>query len=279
MDPGPHPLVVEFSAMADADDSEGRARRRRPGASPERRRAATASNGQPPEDGDELLKSREQLQTLSRRLIGAQETERQRIARELHDDIGQALSAVKMNLQSIRRIVGSSAIAPQIQECIESVDQALRRVRDLSVTLRPSLLDDLGLVPALRWFLDRQAQRGGFQCRFDADDSIEPPPEVQTACFRIAQEALSNVVRHAGAHKVEVELHEADGVIALMVRDDGRGFDVKIAVQRIGADASLGLMGMRERARLLGGRVTVDSAPRKGTTVRARIPIDGAPLR
>jgi signal transduction histidine kinase len=272
--------VVESDEMADADDEQGRARRRRTGPSPSRGRARTAPESGPvPEGDDELLRSREQLQTLSRRLIGAQETERQRIARELHDDIGQALSAVKMNLQSLRRSAGASAIAPQIQESIESVDQALRRVRDLSVTLRPSLLDDLGLVPALRWFLDRQAQRGGFQCRFEADDSIEPPSEVQTACFRIAQEALSNVVRHSGARNVDVALRETDGIISLTVTDDGRGFDVKYAVERIGAEASLGLMGMRERARLLGGRVTVDSAPRKGTIVRARIPVDGTPVR
>jgi signal transduction histidine kinase len=226
---------------------------------------------------DELLRSREQLQTLSRRLISAQETERQRIARELHDDIGGALLAIKMNLQSMRRVAGVPGVVAQLQESVEVVDQALRRVRDLSVALRPSLLDDLGLVPALRWYVDRQSQRGGFRCRFDADETIEPPPEVQTACFRIAQEALNNVVRHASARNVDVALHQSGGQLELTVTDDGRGFDVRIAVGRIGAEASLGLLGMRERARLLGGRVTVDSTLRTGTSVRARIPLHGAP--
>jgi len=257
--------------------------RRRKAVAKESDRAAgrTARRGAPPEiaeDGgeQELLRSREQLQKLSRRLIGAQETERQRIARELHDDIGQTLSAVKMNLQSIRRSAGASALASKIQESIEAVDQAIRRVRDLSVALRPSLLDDLGLVPALRWYLDRQAQKGGFRCRFATDDAIEASSDVQTACFRIAQEALNNVVRHSGAHEVKVDLHQTDDVLVLTVTDDGRGFDVQIAVDRGGLDASLGLLGMRERARLLGGRVTVESTLRKGTTVRARIPMAGA---
>jgi signal transduction histidine kinase len=258
--------------MPNVGDREGRRARPSPG---KRAGSRPRTEARALADGpvDEVLRSREQLQKLSRRLIEAQETERQRIARELHDDIGQALSAVKMNLQSIRRVVGSSA--PQIQEGIDSIDQAIRRVRDLAIALRPSLLDDLGLVPALRWYLNRQAQRGGFQCRFDADDSVALPAEVQTACFRIAQEALTNVVRHAGAGRVEVTLHRNGDLLELTVTDDGRGFDVKLAVERIGADASLGLLGMRERARLLGGRVTVDSTLRRGTTVRARLPFDG----
>ena len=264
--------------MAESDDSRGR---------PEpagERSAAGWRDGDDSISGDasgalgaddELLRSRERLQTLSRRLIGAQEMERQRVARELHDDIGQTLSAVKMNLQSIRRAAGASGVADRIQESIDSVDQALRRVRDLSVALRPLMLDDLGLVPALRWFVDRQSQRAGYRCRFDADESVEPPPEVQIACFRIAQEALTNVARHAGAHNVDLGLRRRDDVLELTVTDDGRGFDVKMAVERLGADASLGLLGMRERARLLGGRVTIESTRRGGTTVTARLPLTG----
>jgi signal transduction histidine kinase len=270
-----HSLVVEFDSMAVAEEGRG-GRRRPPGRSPARRDTGRKLNDRQGNDvEEEAPRSREQLQTLSRRLIGAQESERQRIARELHDDIGQALSAVKMNLQSMRRAVGSSAIAPQIQESIDSVDQALRRVRDLSVALRPSLLDDLGLVPALRWYADRQSHRGGFQCKFEADERIDLPAEVQTACFRIAQEALTNVLRHSNAHHVVVVLRIDGGVLWLTVSDDGRGFDVAAAVGRVGADMSLGLLGMRERARLLGGRVTVESVVRKGTTVRAHIPLNG----
>jgi signal transduction histidine kinase len=270
-------LVVKFRAMADPNDArDGQAWQRPASHRRESDEAQVPGSSGAPDGDDELMRSRERLQTLSRRLISAQEMERQRIARELHDDIGQCLSAVKMNLQSFRRVAGGSAMAVQIQESIDSVDQALRRVRDLSVALRPSLLDDLGLVPALRWYVDRQAQRAGFRCRFEADESIEPPSEVQIACFRIAQEALTNVARHSGAHNVSLELRRRGDMLELTITDDGRGFDVKLAVERIGADASLGLLGMRERARLLGGRVTVESTRRGGTTVHARLPMTGA---
>jgi signal transduction histidine kinase len=270
--------------VADPENLGGRVPRRGRGASgPVQAKHGVPESGKgvrtAESSDDQLMRSREQLQTLSRRLITAQETERQRIARELHDEIGGSLSAIKMNLQSLRRTVGVPALVAQLHESIEVVEQTLRRVRDLSVALRPSLLDDLGLVPALRWYVDRQSQRGGLRCTFEADEAIEPPAEVQTASFRIAQEALTNVVRHAGARSVDVGLRRAGDCLELTVTDDGRGFDVKLAVGRIGADASLGLLGMRERARLLGGRVTIESTLRKGTTVRARIPLAGVPSR
>ncbi|MFY9552910.1 MAG: PAS domain-containing protein, partial [Thermoanaerobaculia bacterium] len=142
---------------------------------------------------EELRTSRERLRRLSRRLIEAQETERGHIARELHDEIGQALTAVKMSLQAaVRKGPGAS-----LDDSIALVDGALGQVRDLSVALRPSLLDELGLVPALRWYLSQQAQRVGFSPRFEADSEIGAAPDIETACFRIAQEALTNVARHA----------------------------------------------------------------------------------
>jgi PAS domain S-box-containing protein len=224
----------------------------------------------------ELRLSREQLQRLSRRLIEAQETERRHIARELHDEIGQALTAVKISLQAAENRSGDSAVLVRLKESASIVDDALDQVRSMSVALRPSLLDDLGLVPALRWYLDQQSARGGFEARFEADPEIEASSEVQTACFRIAQEALTNVSRHAAARRVRLEVRQANGRVGLTVSDDGRGFDVKQVFERYGADASLGLHGMRERARLLGGRVTVQSEPDRGTVVRAEFPSLGA---
>lgn len=220
----------------------------------------------------ELKLSRERLQRLSRRLIEAQETERSHIARELHDEIGQALTAVKISLQAAESRAGSAAVRSRLEESTLIVDEALDQVRNMSVALRPSLLDDLGLVPALRWYLDQQSARGGFEAHFEADPEIEATSEVQTACFRIAQEALTNVSRHAAARSVRLEVRQAGGQVRLAVSDDGKGFDVALVFERSGADASLGLHGMRERARLLGGRVTVQSEPQRGTVVRAEFP-------
>ncbi len=220
----------------------------------------------------ELKLSRERLRQLSRRLIEAQETERSHIARELHDEIGQALTAVKISLQAAQSRAGSADARSRIEESTLIVDEALDQVRNMSVALRPSLLDDLGLVPALRWYLDQQSARGGFEARFAADPEIDATSEVQTACFRIAQEALTNVSRHAGASVVRLEVRQEGGQVRLAVSDDGKGFDVARVFERSGADASLGLHGMRERARLLGGRVTVQSEPARGTVVHAQFP-------
>ena len=220
----------------------------------------------------ELKLSRERLRQLSRRLIEAQETERSHIARELHDEIGQALTAVKISLQAAESRAGSADVRSRIEESTLIVDEALDQVRNMSVALRPSLLDDLGLVPALRWYLDQQSARGGFEAHFAADPEIEATSEVQTACFRIAQEALTNVSRHAGARVVRLEVRQEGGQVRLAVSDDGKGFDVARVFERSGADASLGLHGMRERARLLGGRVTVQSEPARGTVVHAEFP-------
>jgi signal transduction histidine kinase len=163
-------------------------------------------------------------------------------------------------------------VRSRLEESTLIVDEALDQVRNMSVALRPSLLDDLGLVPALRWYLDQQSARGGFEAHFEADPEIEATSEVQTACFRIAQEALTNVSRHAAARAVRLEVRQAGGQVRLAVSDDGKGFEVARVFERSGADASLGLHGMRERARLLGGRVTVQSEPERGTVVRAEFP-------
>jgi signal transduction histidine kinase len=224
-----------------------------------------------------LRAEQERLQVLSRQLLQAQETERRRIARELHDEIGQVLTAVKINLQALQRAAAPAAPHPGLQESMAIVDRAVQQVRNLSLDLRPSLLDDLGLVAALRWYVDRQSARAGYHGQLIADPpDLTVPPDVATTCFRVAQEALTNVVRHARAKRVRVELRREDGALQLVVRDDGIGFDVAGASRRAARGASLGLLGMQERVQLVGGQMELESAPGHGTEVRVSLPLAAA---
>lgn len=204
---------------------------------------------------------------LSRRLLRAQEEERRRIARELHDEIGQVLTAVKLNIEGLRRHVVPAA-TDRLERAVVAVDRGLAEVKNLALDLRPSLLDDLGLVPALRWCADRHARDTGMEVHATCDPlPARPPVEVETACFRITQEALTNVARHARASRVWIELRHSTKGLELLVRDDGAGFDPRAA-----GDGSLGLAGMRERASLAGGDLQLYSEPGGGTEVRATFP-------
>jgi signal transduction histidine kinase len=211
--------------------------------------------------------------------VQAQEAERRLIARQLHDEIGQALTAVKLNLQTLQRAAGEPARG-QLDDSIAIVEETLQRARSLSLELRPSMLDDLGLAAALRWYVDRQAQRAGLQVRVSAhlpDGRL--PPDVETACFRVAQEALTNVLRHAQAQRVEVELRQDGAGLELVVRDDGVGFDVPAAQAAAVRGDSLGLLGMQERVALVGGDIKIESSPSHGTVVRASFPLEiGLPV-
>jgi PAS domain S-box-containing protein len=215
-----------------------------------------------------LRQANEQLHVLSRRLFQIQEDERRHLARELHDQLGQALTAAKIDLQAAR--LEERAIVRRLDDSIAIIERLLQQVRQLSLELRPPLLDDLGLVPALRWYLDQQAQRADLRVEFFADPALERiDAAIETACFRVAQEALTNVVRHARARTVSVELDRTPEVLHLVVRDDGIGFDVATAQQ----GASLGLLGMRERVALVGGELDCKSAPGRGTEVHAFFPV------
>ena len=223
---------------------------------------------------EQLRRGEERLRLLSRRLVEGQEAERRRIARELHDEIGQSLTGLKLTLQALHRSCDGPEMKLPLQEALETVDRILRQTRDLSLSLRPSLLDDLGLVPALRWYVDRVAQQAGFVAHFAADPfETRLPPAVETACFRVAQEALTNVVRHAQARRVYVEVRRRDGELSLVVRDDGVGFDVEAALEGVAHGVSLGLLSMQERVRLIGGRLEIESVIGKGAEVRAVFPI------
>tara|TARA_B100000809_G_scaffold7045_1_gene7002 strand:- start:572 stop:1084 length:513 start_codon:yes stop_codon:yes gene_type:complete len=154
------------------------------------------------------------------------------------------------------------------------VERSLQQVRDISLNLRPSMLDDLGLVPALRWYLDRQAQRAGLKPHFAADEiTIDISSEIESTCFRVAQEALTNVIRHAQAEHVFMEIREGDHEVILIIRDDGVGFDVEKAKDRATKGASLGVLGMQERVHLINGEINLESVPPLGTEVWVRIPI------
>jgi PAS domain S-box-containing protein len=227
---------------------------------------------------EQLQEAHRRLQVLAHRLIDAQEAERKKLARELHDRIGQALTAVQINLQSLQ--AGPDG-APRHEESLAIVEDALHQAQDLSLELRPSLLDDLGLVAALRWYVDRLARRSKLLRCFNAElENMRLAPEIETACFRIAQEALTNVVRHAQATTVWVQLGTNDACLQLIIRDDGRGFAVRDIMGRTGANISLGLEGMRERASAIGGQVHIVSDAGQGTEVRVTFPLNGEiPLR
>ena len=214
---------------------------------------------------EELGRRTRQLEALSRRLIEAQEAERRAVARELHDDFGQVLTALKLNLQAQGR--GDA-------ESIALVDGAIARMRELAQDLRPPLLDEFGLEASLRWYVEREAKRAGLASHLALAPLVQrPPAAVETTCFRVAQEALTNIIRHAQAHAVDVELSAANGTLQLVVRDDGRGFDVPAARRRAAHGGSQGLLSMQERVALAGGDLEIDSAPGRGTTVRARLPL------
>jgi PAS domain S-box-containing protein len=222
---------------------------------------------------EELRQVNEQLRVLSRRLFQVQEDERRHLARELHDEIGQALTAIKINLESIESIEGGTQ-SVRLEETSTLLDNLLRQVRQISLDLHPSLLDDLGLAPALRSLLDQQARRARLRGQFYAAEPLENiDPEIQTTGFRIAQEAITNVLRHAKAQSVGVHLQTESGQLQMKIVDDGRGFDLAEVERRAHQEASFGLMGMRERAALVGGRVEIISSSNKGTTVEVSLPL------
>ncbi|MDR3370340.1 response regulator [Rhodoferax sp.] len=219
-----------------------------------------------------LLTTTRQLQALSRRVLEVQEQERRRVALELHDELGQSLTAIKINLQLGERFK-DQVPADLYQENIRIVEEALQQVRTLATALRPSVLDDLGLAPALKWVAEQSANRGGFEVQFHHERELgRLAPEIETACFRIVQEALTNISRHAKPSKVQINLcREADDMV-LTVSDDGLGFDTAAMLERATTGSSLGVLGMRERATLVGGQLDIQSQPGEGSVVELRCP-------
>jgi len=222
-------------------------------------------------DISDRLAAEARLATLSRRVLEVQETERREVARELHDEIGQALTAVKLSMDALQRASGAGVDPAAFAESEELVDNALQQVRSLTLDLRPTVLDDLGLAPALRWLAGRQQKLTGARLETEIDlPAARLDPAIETACFRIAQEAITNSLRHARPQRISLSVRIEDGAVSLIVADDGVGFDLA-AARAAGAEGrSAGLTGMEERAHLAGGEFEVRTAPGGGTEVRAR---------
>lgn len=226
---------------------------------------------------NELEHANARLTKLSRQILEVQEAERREIARELHDEIGQTLTAIKINVQGVQRQLGDDAGRKRLDEVVELAGLTLDQVRGMSLNLRPSQLDDLGLEAAVRWNASRQTAAAGVKLHFQSALGTERfPGAVETACFRVSQEALTNVVRHAAAGNVWVTLALDVDRVELTVRDDGCGFDPAAKRQRAHGGGSFGLLGMEERAKLTGGDLQIDACPGGGTTLRAWFPIGSA---
>ncbi len=224
---------------------------------------------------EEALKvARNRLERLSHRLLETQETERRNIARELHDEIGQILTAMKIDLQVVRRNQLPGKLAERLDESIKMLNTCLQRVRDLSLDLRPAVLDDLGLEAALSWQLERFRQRAGFDGHLTTRDIPNRlKPELEIACFRIAQEAMTNITKHAKAKSVKIDVDIRGGELILSIKDDGIGFDAGRALADAARGKSFGVLGMQERVALLGGQLEINSANGKGTVVAVRLPL------
>ncbi len=211
----------------------------------------------------------ERQRALSRRLLEVQEEERRRLAMDLHDEVGQALTAIKINLLAAQRQGAAAESGPAAAgDSLAILDDLTHRVRDLSLDLRPASLDDLGLAEAVRWLGERQAERAGWALRLEVEEDLaDVSTEQATACYRVVQEALTNILRHAGASRVEIGLRRLQDTLHLQICDDGRGFDPQAGGQ------GLGLLTMQERVKHVGGEWAVVTAPGAGTEIRVAIPV------
>ncbi|HEY5995614.1 MAG TPA: sensor histidine kinase [Candidatus Deferrimicrobiaceae bacterium] len=218
-----------------------------------------------------VRKSEEQLLRHTEWQQRTLEDERTRIAREIHDELSQQLTAMRFDLHWVGRrlLPGQDEVAGKIRSLIGTVDDTHEVVERIIRELRPQILDDLGLVPAIEWLARDFEERTGIPVDFAAfPEEISPPPDQATALFRIAQEALTNVARHAGAGEVRIRIRGREGALALSIRDDGRGFDPG----RVAREGSHGLIGLRERVRLAGGLVKIRSRPGAGTRLTVLVP-------
>ncbi|HTY37401.1 MAG TPA: PAS domain-containing protein [Bacteroidota bacterium] len=223
---------------------------------------------------------RERYEALSRRLMDAQEDERRSLARELHDELGQQLTAIKFALDNLNQQVRDPQNAERISAASSMVDELLQRGRAIALDLRPSLLDEFGLASALRWYVKRQAEVARLEWSVNAEIGRRRyTNDIETACFRIAQEAVTNVLRYAHASHLVAELKEIDEHLHLYVRDDGRGFDVARAKSAATSGKSFGIINMEERASMLGGSLEITSTQAKGTEIHVRLPLHAKTTR
>jgi signal transduction histidine kinase len=220
---------------------------------------------------EQFFAARERAQTLSQRLVAIQEEERRRLARELHDEIGQILTGLKLILEMSLRLPPAASQA-NVQEAQKLVGELMSKVRQISLDLRPGMLDDLGLLPALLWYFERYTTQTQIQVNFTQRglDGQRFAPEIETAAYRIVQEALTNVARHAGVSVVNVNVWADPDILCVEIEDRGAGFNPQAALE---ANVSSGVAGMGERTRLLGGGLTIESESGKGTLITAHLPL------
>jgi len=221
----------------------------------------------------QLERKESQLRSIARENVSAQEAERQRISQELHEGVGQSLSALKINLLGMQ-----NDICPEnqgtLERAIDIVSSSLQQLREISLDLRPPMLDELGLVSTIYWMIDRFQQSSGIAAKFFPHSFTEEiPKNVDLAFFRIVQEALSNIAKHSKASRVDITLKEAGHLAHLEIHDNGKGFDPDAVFACEDLEKGIGLVSVRERAERLGGDITVESNPKSGTTIKARVPL------
>ena len=219
-----------------------------------------------------LKNAESSLRNMANRLVRLQEEERRNIARELHDQVGQSLTGLKLMINQAMRSP-KEKIDPVLEEAQSVVTELIQQVREMSLTLRPSMLDDLGLLPTLLWHLERYTTRIGIKVNFEHNGlQATFSPDVGTAVYRIIQEALTNVARYAKVSEVSVQISADDSAIRLVVEDRGRGFDLS----KVSTKEAAGISGMRERAQLLGGSLIIKTSPGAGTCLIAELPLSKA---
>lgn len=223
----------------------------------------------------QLNERNQELQALSEHAINALEEERRRIALTLHDDTGQALSMLIINLERLEHQIpdGETGIKEKLEATRQLAQQSLSNLRMIVYGLRPTILDDLGLVPAIRWYARTNLEEAGIMVEIHANGEVEPlSPQLKSTLFRIAQEAINNIVKHSKAQQVEIKLSQRENNIQLEVQDDGEGFDLTIVRQEALRLQHLGLLGIQERAELAGGDVQLRSEPGSGTRILVTVP-------
>jgi len=227
----------------------------------------------------EQLRHKEQLRSeLLAFSLNAQEGERQRIARELHDATGQSLNAILFGLKTTETTLDSDPEQGRIliSRLKAAVSDTVRELQTIIYDLRPSILDDLGLIPALRWYADQRLESEGIHVKWEIlGVERRLPSEIETTLFRIGQEAITNIGKHAQAGKISIKLVFGENTVMLQIGDDGQGFDVETTLtRRLIEGRGLGLLGMRERAELLGGVLEVHASPGEGTLIHVILPLE-----
>jgi signal transduction histidine kinase len=221
----------------------------------------------------DVEQARTELKQLSARLLEVEEEGKRTISRELHDEIGQTLALLEIEISNAQKsVVNPQETRDRLQRARELARRSVQAVRNMSVLLRPALLDDLGLVPALQFQLEDFIRRSGIHCDLNEKGvADELPDAVKTCVYRVIQEALHNAEKHSGASRVSVDITQADEVLTVSIRDNGKGFDIRGASPP--GRRGLGLLGIRERVAIAGGSVSIESEPGVGTRIQLRIPV------